>query len=178
MDQALFEVRHCSHCGAGLVKRLVKPGEPERLTCPRCGFIHYLDPKLAACALIELDGRIILARRSIDPGRGKWVLPGGFVDRGEVVSEAARREVLEETGLEVAVGPLWGLYSYPDVPTVVAIYRARPLGGELTAGDETLEVGLFGPAEIPWPELAFSSTIDALKEYCRSAGDAQATKNR
>ncbi|MBW1714084.1 MAG: NUDIX hydrolase [Deltaproteobacteria bacterium] len=159
--------KHCPRCGHKLGRRQLKDNEPQRLVCIACGFVFYLDPKLAVCALIAVDGRLVLGRRTIEPGRGLWVLPGGFVDRGEAVPRALEREVLEETGLEVETGPLWGLYSYPGQTVVVAVYQVRIVGGQLYAGDETSEVGLFLPEEIPWPELAFQSTADALQEYVR-----------
>lgn len=163
---------NCTFCGGELITRLVKPGEPERLVCSQCGQVNYQDPKLAGCAIVEIDGKVLLGRRAIDPAKGMWVLPGGFVDRGEVVERAVERELLEETGLIVTAGEIFGLFSYEGEKTVVAVYLAEAIGGELAARDETTEVGLFGPDEIPWPELAFSSTKDALTRYYRIKTDA------
>ena len=100
------EFRFCPRCGAGLARRRLKPGEPERLACAGCGFIFFLDPKLAAGTICPLDGGIVLVRRSIEPAYGKWVIPGGYVDRGEAVAAAAIRETREEASLEVAVREL------------------------------------------------------------------------
>ena len=93
------------------------------------------------------------------------MVPGGFVDVGETLEEAVVRETLEETHLRVEVVRLFNVYSYKNSRTVVAAFLARHVGGELAAGDETLEVRVFGPEEIPWPEIPFRSTLDALKEY-------------
>ena len=157
--------RFCPLCGAGLAPSRIKPQEPERLVCTQCDFVHYADPKLAAGCIVETDGGLVLLRRSIDPGYGKWVFPGGYVDRGERVEEAARRETLEECCLEVEITALHGVYSYAGRPVVVVVYTARPIGGVLRAADEALEARVHAPAEIPWNELAFPSTFHALRDY-------------
>src|SRR6185436_20809448 len=95
--------RFCPRCGGGLNLRALKPGEPSRLVCSACAFVLYLDPKVAACTICMLDGGIVLLRRSVEPQVGKWVFPGGFVDRGEPVAEAAVRETLEEVNLRVTL---------------------------------------------------------------------------
>src|SRR5687768_10806013 len=99
--------RFCPVCGGPLESRLLKDGDPARLVCARCGFVFYLDPKLAVGTIItEQQGRVVLVRRAIEPGYGKWVFPGGYVDRGEEVRAAAVREAREETGLDVALDGL------------------------------------------------------------------------
>ncbi len=157
--------KFCPQCGGSLEKRLIKEGEPPRLVCTRCGFVFYIDPKLAAIAVVPLDGGVVLVRRGIDPGYGLWVVPGGFVDVGERVEEAVARETLEETHLSVRVERLLNVYSYRDSTTVVVGYLAQYLGGELAAGDETLEARVFGLDEIPWEEIPFRSTRGALRDY-------------
>ena len=136
-----------------------------RLVCAACDFIFYLDPKLAALSVVEMDGEIVLLKRGIEPQRGKWVLPGGFVDRGEEVKAAAIRETEEECGVRTRIKDLLGVYSYPGVVVVIVAYLAEYLSGNLIAGDETEAVRLIRPREIPWDDLAFQSTIDALKDY-------------
>lgn len=159
------DYRFCPRCGARLAVKRLKPGEPERLVCPGCRFVFYIDPKLAASVIVDMDGRVVLLRRGISPSFGMWVLPGGFVDAGETVAGAARREAREEAGLEVAIGDLVGVYSYPGVSVVIVVYEGKAAGGVLTAADETLEARLFRPDEIPWDGLAFTSTGDSLKDY-------------
>jgi ADP-ribose pyrophosphatase YjhB (NUDIX family) len=159
--------RFCPQCGAALVPRVVKASEPERLTCAACDFIHFADPKVASGCIVELDGGIVLLRRSIEPGFGKWVFPGGYVDRGERVEDAARRETREEACLDVRITSLVNVYSYTNRPVVVVVYAAEHTGGVLRADDESSEAGIFAPAEIPWSELAFPSTFDALRDYVR-----------
>lgn len=138
--------------------------------CTRCGFVFYIDPKLAAIAVVPLDGGVVMLRRSIDPGYGLWVVPGGFVDVGERVEEAVVRETLEEVHLQVRVERLLNVYSYRDSTTVVVGYLTQYLAGELAAGDESLEARVFGLNEIPWEEIPFRSTRAALSDYCRLLG--------
>ncbi len=106
-------------------------------------------------------------RRAIDPGYGKWVFPGGFVDRGETVEEAAIREAREEVNADVELREVVGVYSYPGVPVVVVVFAAALLNDELEAADECLEIRCFTKEEIPWEELAFSSIHDALERLSR-----------
>jgi len=162
--------KFCPQCGGQLEKRLIKPGEPQRLVCTACGFIFYLDPKLSVIAVIPMDEGVVMVRRSIDPGYGLWVVPGGFVDLGEVVEDALVRETQEETLLTVRPIRLLNIYSYPDHRTVIAAYVTEYVSGELAAGDETLEARVFGLKEIPWPQIAFSSTQEALREYISRYG--------
>jgi ADP-ribose pyrophosphatase YjhB (NUDIX family) len=151
--------------------RAVKANDPERLCCDACSFIFYLDPKLAAGVVPVLDGKVLLVRRSIEPAYGKWVFPGGYVDRGEHPAVAARREALEEAGVVVALEGQLGIYQYPTGNSVVlVVYRGIITGGEPAALDESLEVGLFDPAEVPWGELAFSTTRLAMADFARHVG--------
>ena len=161
------EYRFCPRCGGRLEGRVIKEGEPERLVCGRCGFVFYLGPKLVAGAIAELDGGIVLIQRSIEPGYGKWTFPGGFVERGEVAESAAARETLEETGLEIEVGGIVGLYTYEGQIPAIAVFAASVLRGEPTPLDETLDVKLFARDGLPWSEMAFPSTERALKDYLR-----------
>ncbi len=145
---------------------MLKAGDPSRLVCAGCGFVFYLDPKVAVGAVIvDGVGRVLLVRRAIEPGYGKWVFPGGYVDRGEEVPLAAIREAREETGIAIAIDSLLDIYSYPGRTPVIVVYTARMLGGELMVDEESLEARWFGESEIPWNELAFPSTREALSEY-------------
>ena len=149
-----------------LEPRLLKAGDPERLVCRACGFVFYLDPKVAVGTIIRTeDDRIVLVRRAIEPGYGLWVFPGGYVDRGETVTAAALRETREEAGLDVRLDGLVNIYSYPGRPIIIIVYTASILGGELRIDEESLEARLFTPADIPWTDLAFVSTRDALKDF-------------
>ncbi len=159
LNPALAEARFCPHCG--------RPAEvkfPRRITCSHCGYSAYYNPKPVACTIpVDGQGRVILLRRGFDPGRGRWTFPGGFVDLGESVEEAAHRETQEELGLAVDLGALVGVYSRADDRVVLIVYRARAVGQPRTT-PEAVEVGSFAPGEIPWDELAFWSTELALRD--------------
>jgi 8-oxo-dGTP diphosphatase len=162
-----IEYRFCPRCGGGLEKRSIKAIEPKRLVCETCSFIFYQDPKVVAGAIFTLNGGVVLLKRGVEPAMGKWVFPGGYVDRGETVEEAALRETREESQLEIVIGSLLNVYSYPRSPNIIIVYAARIAGGKLAAGDESVEAATFLPGDIPWDDLAFDSTRDALKEYIK-----------
>ena len=155
----------CPKCGGSLTQRSIKVSEPDRLVCNGCGFVFFLDPKVAVGTIVSMEGKILLLKRGIEPSYGKWVFPGGFVDRGEQTEEAAIRETREECHLEVRIRRLLNIYSYPDHPVIVIVYVGEATGGQVAAGDETLEAALFAPEKIPWNHLAFDSTSQALREY-------------
>lgn len=163
--------RFCPVCGAALDSRVLRPGEPARLVCTAapCSFVFYLDPKLAVGTVIaDAQGRVVLIRRAIEPGYGLWVFPGGYVDRGEEVPLAAVREAREESGLDVRLNELLGVYSYAGRVPVIIVYSATPIGGTLEVDDEGLEARWFAPDEIPWEGLAFRSTHEALQAHLRT----------
>jgi ADP-ribose pyrophosphatase YjhB (NUDIX family) len=165
-DDGSHLYRHCPMCGGRLESRVVLQHDPPRLVCPACAFVFYLDPKVAVGAIANRDGGLALLRRAIEPGYGKWVFPGGYVDRGETIEHAVRREALEEINADIRVGPLLNVYSYEGRPVIVIVFAAELIGGgALHGGAEALEVRLFEPAEIPWDELAFRSTREALRDY-------------
>lgn len=158
--------RFCPRCGGALERRLIKSGEPERLVCTRCTFVFYLDPKIAVGTIIRsASRRLVLVRRAIDPGYGRWVFPGGFVDRGETLTAAALREAREECGLDVRLDGLVNIYSYAGRSPVIVVYAATATGGHLCVDDECLEAAEFDEAGIPWSHLAFRSTQQGLRDY-------------
>jgi 8-oxo-dGTP diphosphatase len=158
--------RFCPRCGGGLERRSLKVNEPERLVCAACGFVFYIDPKVAVGTIIKTPAdRIVLVRRAIDPGYGKWVFPGGYVDRGETLTAAAIREAREECGLRVQLDGLVNIYSYPGRAPIIVVYAATVLGGVLTVDDECLETAEFDSSDIPWDNLAFRSTHEALRDF-------------
>jgi 8-oxo-dGTP diphosphatase len=160
--------RFCPVCGSPFEPRVLRTGEPARLVCTSaaCGFVFYLDPKVAVGTVITRPNRdIVLVKRAIEPGYGKWVFPGGYVDRGEEVTLAAIREAREEAGLDVRLDHLIGIYSYAGRTPIIIVYAATLVGGELVVDEEGLEARWFAPSALPWDELAFLSTREALRDF-------------
>jgi ADP-ribose pyrophosphatase YjhB (NUDIX family) len=165
LNPALAEARFCPRCG--------QPADvtfPRRIVCPHCGYSAYFNPKPVAGAIpVDERGRVILLRRGFEPGRGLWTFPGGFVDLGESVEDAALRETDEELGLAVELGPLVGVYSRADERVVLIVYRALAVG-QPRITPEAVEVRPFARSEIPWRELAFWSTEVALHDAFSGSG--------
>lgn len=160
--------KFCPVCGSPLEPRVLKISEPKRLVCTNaaCGFVFYLDPKIAVGTIIKVaSGKIVLVKRAIEPGYGKWVFPGGYVDLGEEVTLAAVREAREEAGLDVRLDHLINVYSYPGGAPVIIVYAATMISGQMAMDDEGLEIREFSVDEIPWDDLAFRSTNEALRDY-------------
>lgn len=157
-------IRFCPLCGHGLERRVAGPDGRLEQTCTHCHFVYYLSSKVVAGTVPVDDGRILLTRRAIHPSHGKWTFPGGYVDWGEPVDVAAIRETWEETGLTVALDGVLGVYSYPNAPVVIIVYRARVTGGTITLCHENDRVEWVAPGDIPWDELAFPSTTAALRD--------------
>ncbi len=159
------DYRFCPRCGQPLTEReafgLLRP------VCPACGFVHFRDPKVAAAVLLSQDGHVLLIRRDVDPRRGFWALPAGFVEVGELPDEAAAREALEETGLHVAIDSLLSIQrmANPDKPGILLTYRGQVNGGQLQANDDVSEARWFRAADIPWDELAFETTRNSLQAW-------------
>lgn len=155
---------HCQRCGAITSEQFVDGRA--RPVCSDCGAVTFLDPKLAVAVVLRHNGRVLMGRRG--PGAraaGKWSFPAGFVERGEVVEVAAVREVREETGFDIALGPLVGLLSSPGETVVLAVYTGTIAGGAQQPGDDLTELGWFAPNDLP--ELAFPHDLDIIERLAR-----------
>ena len=160
LNPALREARYCPRCA-----QPAQVAYPRSITCPHCGYGAYYNPKPVAAAIpVDRDDRLILLRRAFDPGKDLWTFPGGFVDLGESVEQAARRETREELGIEIVLGPVVGVYSRPEERVVLIVYRATTQNTPRTS-EEAIEVRAFHPDGIPWDELAFWSTDQALRDH-------------
>lgn len=158
-------MKFCINCGSPLSPRSIEGRDLQ--ACPNCDFVAWRDPKVVTMVIIEAPGGVLLGRRAIEPGRGLWCLPGGFVNDDEHPSESARRECLEEVRAEVEITRLLGIYHIrkEGAPSMVGIGYAATLrpGERPEAGEEMLEVATFNPDELP--ELAFPSHRDALADW-------------
>jgi len=161
-------LKFCSRCGNPLNFALLPGEDRQRLACPACSLIAYVNPRPVVTAIpITGDGRIVLLRRGIEPGRGRWAQPGGFLEVDETVGEAAIRETYEETGLVVQPGEIIGLYSRLEAAVVVIAFEAHVMAGEFRTNPEALEILAFDPAEIPWPDVAFLTSQWAIRDWIR-----------
>ena len=141
-----------------------------RLVCDECGFVQYVNPKVVVGAVCTWEDRILLCRRAIEPRRGHWTLPAGFLEEKESVEDGVAREAWEEARAELDLDGLLGLYSVPRISQVQIFFRARLRSPEVAAGEESLEVRLFAWEEIPWDDLAFPSVRWALSHYRETRG--------
>src|SRR5438105_2537164 len=158
-------LNYCSRCGSALEFGLVPGEDRERLSCPGCGYIAYVNPRLVVTTIpVTSDGRVVLLRRGIEPGRGSWAQPGGFLEVDETVSEAAIRETFEETGLVVQPGDIVGLYSRLEAAVVVIAFEAHVVAGEFRLNSEALEIEAFEPDSIPWSQIAFLTSQWAIRD--------------
>lgn len=147
-------------------RRIPDGDNRERLVCGDCGFVSYENPKIVVGAVIAWeDGRILLARRAINPRKGFWTLPAGFMELHETTAEGAVREAWEEANARIEIDDLLAVYNIPRISQVQLMYRARLLSPDVSPGEESTEVGLFAWEEIPWTELAFPSVVWALTQY-------------
>jgi ADP-ribose pyrophosphatase YjhB (NUDIX family) len=163
------KVRFCPLCGASMASRMVLPEKSLRKVCTQCGFVLFPGPKLVAGCLVIDAGRVLLLRRGIAPALGKWTFPGGYVDFGENAADAAVRETREEVGMRVALGPLLGVFTDIESTAIsIVVYLAEPGPDAPALSDEATEVRYFGPEGIPWHDLAFPTTIDAVTSWVAS----------
>lgn len=159
----------CSRCGARLTHGPVAGEHRDRSACPGCGFIAYVNPRPVVTTLpITEDGDLVLLRRAIEPGYGAWAQPGGFLEADETVIQGAIRETREEVGLEVEPTRIVGLYSRPQASIVVVAFEAVIVGGAMTTTPEALEVRAFPPDAIPWPDVAFDTSVWAISDWIRT----------
>ena len=159
-------LNYCSRCGTELRLGPVDGEDRQRSSCPNCGHIAYVNPRLVVTTLpVTNDGRVILIRRGIEPGRGAWAQPGGFLEVDETVAEAAVRETLEETGLLIQPGEVIGFYTRLEAAVVGLVFEAQVIGGEAAPTQEALEIRTFEPDAIPWSGLAFKTTHWALVDW-------------
>jgi ADP-ribose pyrophosphatase YjhB (NUDIX family) len=158
------EFNFCPRCGTPVShKELYGKVRP---VCPACGWIHFVDPKVAAAVLIEQEGRVLLVRRVNEPFRGLWTLPAGFINGGEDPAEAAARECLEETGLIVRIHRVLDIISgreHPRGADFIIVYQAEVLDGQLKPDDDADAVEWFGRGNLP--PLAFRATQKVLESF-------------
>jgi ADP-ribose pyrophosphatase YjhB (NUDIX family) len=158
-------IRFCSNCGHAVSRRIPEGDQLPRAVCDQCGTVHYENPRVVVGCVPEWEGRILLCRRAIEPRRGYWTAPAGFLEIGESMHAAAARETAEEALAEVEVGTLLSVVNVLHAAQVHVMFRARMRGAQYGAGAESLETALFQESEIPWNDIAFASIHFALERY-------------
>ncbi len=165
----MIEAKYCPRCGAPLRRRRV--ADRDRAVCDTCGYIHYVNPVVAAGTLIEREGRVLLIRRGVEPGINQWALPAGYAEARETPEETAIRETQEETGLTVEIEAFLGVYPFSGETTaggVLILYAGRVVNGEPTAGADAIDARFFTPDELP-ADIAFPVHRHALGQWARAA---------
>jgi ADP-ribose pyrophosphatase YjhB (NUDIX family) len=164
-------IRFCSNCGHAVSRRVPEGDQLPRAVCEHCGTVHYENPRVVVGCVPEWEGRILLCRRAIEPRRGFWTAPAGFLEIGESLHAAAARETAEEALAEVEVGTLLSVVNVLHAAQVHVMFRARMRSGRYGAGAESLETALFQEREIPWDEIAFASIHYALERHLADRRD-------
>ena len=159
-------IKHCRNCGAAVVYRVPDDGDTkERAVCPSCQTIHYENPLNVVGTVPHLGDRVLLCKRNIEPRRGKWTLPAGFMELHETTAKGAARETVEEAGAQFDLERLFSVLDGARVGQVHLFYTARLLSDQFDPGHETIEARLFTEAEIPWDDIAFRTVRETLEHY-------------
>ncbi|WP_022665450.1 NUDIX hydrolase [Desulfospira joergensenii] len=160
-----MSIKFCNICGAEVEKAIPRDDDHVRAVCTRCGNIQYENPKMVVGCLPVLEDRILMCRRNIEPRKGMWTLPAGYLENGESVQDGAVRESFEETGSRVRLIAPYRMFNIVFVRQIYLIFRADLLDENFGPTTESLEVKLFDPDRIPWDEMAFEVIRQTLKDY-------------
>lgn len=159
-------IKHCRNCGAAVTYRIPDDGDThERAVCPACNTIHYENPLNVVGTIPYWGDKVLLCKRNIEPRRGKWTLPAGFLELGETTAQGAMRETVEEAGAKIELEGLFTVISVARVGQVHMFYRARLMNDQFAPGFETIEARLYSEEEIPWDDIAFRTVKETLELY-------------
>ncbi|EPG64870.1 NUDIX hydrolase [Leptospira wolffii] len=162
-------MKFCSICGSSVSLKIPEGDSLPRYVCDSCGTIHYQNPKVIVGTIPVWEGKILLCKRAIEPRKGYWTLPAGFLENKETVEEGAARETEEEANAKIDILRLHSVYSIPHISQIYMFFLANLIDGTFSTSPESEEVKLFHPHEIPWDEIAFASVTFALKRYTEKA---------
>ena len=149
-------------------RRIPEGDDRERLVCADCGHIDYQNPKVVVGTVVANDGKILMCRRAIEPRRGFWTLPAGYLELGETLEEGAAREAMEEANAAISIDGILGVFSVARIGQVQVIFRGRfaeSRAPRFSAGPESMEVALFAWDQIPWNDIAFPTVLWALHAW-------------
>ena len=157
-------IQHCKNCGTAVVRRLPDDGDTKlRAVCPACHTVHYENPLNVVGTIPVLGDLVLLCKRNIEPRKGFWTLPAGFMELRETLAEGAARETDEEAGAQIDMQALFAVLDVPRVGQVHFFFRAQMHNDHLNPGHETMEARLFSEADIPWDDLAFKTVKETLR---------------
>jgi ADP-ribose pyrophosphatase YjhB (NUDIX family) len=156
-------MKFCSACGQPVESRIPAGDQRPRFVCPACDTVHYENPRIIAGCIPEWNGKVLLCKRAIEPRRGFWTYPAGFMENGEAVQDGAAREAVEEALANVEIGSLVSIVNVLWSHQVHMTFRARLLDTSFGVGEESLEVALYDEKDIPWSDIAFLSVDFALR---------------
>jgi len=157
----------CSACGEKVSLTIPEGDNRQRHVCQSCQTIHYENPKIVTGCIAQWQGKILLCKRAIEPRSGLWTLPAGFMENHETNLQGAARETAEEANAKIDNMKLFCVFSIPHISQVYTMYFGDLVGGDASAGEESLDVGLFAEDEIPWQEMAFYVVRETLELYYR-----------
>lgn len=160
-----MEIRYCSVCGAGMTTRIPADDDHIRPVCDTCDHVHYENPKMVVGCIPVQGNRILLCKRNIEPQKGKWTLPAGYLENGETVQEGAVRETLEETRSHVSIIAPYRMFNLVFVHQIYLMFRARLLDNHFGPTKESTNVRLFSESEIPWENIAFEAIRQTLVDF-------------
>jgi ADP-ribose pyrophosphatase YjhB (NUDIX family) len=155
--------KYCSNCGKEVIMKFTEGRD--RVVCESCETIHYTNPKLVVGAVCMWEDKVLLSKRAIEPRRGFWNVPAGYLEDFEKAEEGAIREVWEEAGTEIDILQPFVIYNLPQANQVYIHFLAKLKDGIVRNGEESIESGLFTEEEIPWKEMAFTSSVFALRRF-------------
>lgn len=158
-------MKHCPNCGEATTTKVPAGDNRERQVCDACNTVHYVNPNNVCGCILEWQNKVLLCKRAIEPRYGYWTLPAGFMENGETTMEGAAREAYEEANATAVNLQLFGLYNLPRISQVYLMFHGELKDGFMEAGEESLEVGLYSEADIPWDELAFPVVTESLQRY-------------
>ena len=163
-----MKIHYCTQCGSSDIRFEVPKGDGyPRHICGTCQFIHYQNPNIVAGCLVTHEDKILFCKRAIEPRKGLWTLPAGFMENHETVAQAAQRETQEEACAKVKLHQLHTIFNLPHINQVYMMYYGELIGSSFSPGPESLEVKLLSIEEIPWDELAFATIRETLKLYIK-----------
>lgn len=158
-------MKFCTSCGNSIILQIPLGDDRERFVCSSCELIHYINPRVIVGCVPQFEGKVLLCKRAIEPRKGYWTLPAGFMENGETTPQGAARETWEEAKARVSNLELYRVFDVPYISQVYMFYRCDVDNGEFGVGVESLETGFYTEDEVPWDDIAFPVVHETLKAF-------------